>query len=80
MSNAWTAVWTFLGAHQVIETLLFAQAVNALPMPDATSGKFYRWFFAFFTALPNVFRSASSMGREGQKAPAPKPPEPPPKP
>jgi hypothetical protein len=66
-------IWTFLSAHQVIVTLIFAQAVNSLPMPDSASNPFYRWFFSFVTSLPNLMRSAASMGPHGQKAPAPKP-------
>jgi hypothetical protein len=30
---------------------LFSSAVGAMPMPDASSGKFYRWLFSFLNTL-----------------------------
>ena len=76
MSNTWTVVWTFLAAHQVIETLLFAQAVNAMPMPTNTSTQFYRWIFTFLTSISNAMRASASMGPKGQRAPEPPAPKP----
>ena len=44
--------------------------VGSLQMPDATSGKFYRFFFAFTNALAaNYSRAKASEGPIGQQAP-----------
>lgn len=83
MSN----VWAFLVAHQTSVALIgyyvFAAFVGALPMPDNTSGKFYRFFFAFInTIAANISRSSASIGTQGQQSAKdadpvaiPKPPE-----
>ena len=63
-------IWAFIVAHQVIATLIIVQGILALPMPDATSNAFYRWFFAFASSIPSVLRAGASMGKTGQKAPA----------
>jgi hypothetical protein len=70
MSN----VWAFLVAHQTTATLIgyyvFAAFVGALPMPDNTSGKFYRFFFAFInTIAANISRSSASISTQGQQPP-----------
>jgi hypothetical protein len=45
--------WWTLGAYY-----LFSNAVSSMPMPDATSGKFYGWLFKFFNGLAaNVSRA-----------------------
>lgn len=44
--------------------------VGALPMPDTSSGKFYRFCFAFFNALAaNYARAKASNGAAGNQPP-----------
>jgi len=55
MYHAHPALWT-LGGYYVLSA-----AIGNLPMPDATSGKGYRWFFGFSNALAaNVARAMAS--------------------
>jgi hypothetical protein len=45
-------------------------AVDKLPMPDNTSGKFYRWFFGVANVYAaNYSRTLASTGSAGQQAP-----------
>jgi len=72
MSN----IWAYVMAHQTLFTLgayaVLSSAIGALPMPDNTSGKFYRWFFQFSnTVAANLSRVSASFGTKGQQPPAP---------
>jgi len=44
-------------------------AIGALEMPDATSGKFYRWFFRFANSV------AANYSRSGAAKTAPEAPK-----
>lgn len=69
--------YAWLLAHPVAMTSLTLAAyhvasafVGSLEMPDSSSGKFYRFFFAFTNALAaNYARSKASTGPAGQQAP-----------
>ena len=39
------AIWAFIKAHELAFYYATCVIVGQLPMPDQTSGKFYRWFF-----------------------------------
>lgn len=41
--------------------------VGSLEMPDATSGKFYRFFFAFANRLAANYSRASAAGAQSPK-------------
>lgn len=46
--------------------------VDWLPMPDTSSSKFYRWFFAAANlAAANYSRTKASTGPAGQQPPKP---------
>jgi hypothetical protein len=69
-------IWAYVVAHQTLFTLgaymILSSAVGSLPMPDNTSGKFYRWFFQFSnTVAANLSRVSASFGTKGQQPPAP---------
>jgi len=58
-------IWQYVLAHQTLVSLggyyLFSAAVGSLPMPDATSHKFYRWFFQFSNTISaNISRAWAS--------------------
>lgn len=58
-------VMTYISAHSTLFSLgayyVLSAGVGSLPMPDATSGKFYRWFFAFSNTLgANIARVYAS--------------------
>ena len=58
-------MWSFISAHPTTFILLSyyvaSAAIGALPMPDATDSKFYRWFFQFAnTVSANVTRAYAS--------------------
>lgn len=52
---------------------VLSAAIGSLPMPDATSGKGYRWFFGFANTLAaNVTRAlASRLPKDAQVPQAP---------
>ena len=67
-------IWQFIVAHQTVVTMVsyyvFAAFVGALPMPDNTSGKFYKFFFAFInTIAANISRTSASLGTQAQQPP-----------
>ncbi len=69
-------IWAFIVAHQTLFTLgayaVLSAAIGSLPMPDNTSGKFYRWFFQFSnTVAANLSRVSASFGTKAQQPPAP---------
>jgi hypothetical protein len=51
--SAYVTEW--IRAHpataSMVSYYLFSSAVGAMPMPDASSSKFYRWLFSFLNAL-----------------------------
>lgn len=52
---------------------VFSAFVGALPMPDTTSGKFYRFFFAFCNGLAaNLSRAAVAIKVPGAAVQTPK--------
>jgi hypothetical protein len=58
-------MWSFITTHSTIFTLgtyyVLSAAVGAMPMPDPTDSKFYRWFFQFAnTVSANVTRAYAS--------------------
>ena len=58
-------IGSYLSQHQTLFAVggyyLFSAAVGALPMPDATSHKFYRWLFQFSNTLSaNIARAWAS--------------------
>jgi len=69
-----TSLITFLKLHPTTVTLavyyVTSAAVGSLPMPDASSHKFYRWFFQFANTLAaNVTRAyASKLPAQIQEA------------
>jgi hypothetical protein len=70
-----SAIWAYIIAHQTLFTLavymVFSAATGAMPMPDNTSGKFYRWFFQFMNSLAaNISRAKASFGTMSQQPPA----------
>jgi hypothetical protein len=76
-----STIWAYIVAHQTLFSLaayaVLSAAVGSLPMPDNTSGKFYRWFFQFSnTIAANLSRVSASFGTKGQQPPA-SPVEPP---
>lgn len=63
-------MWDFIVAHPTSFVLglyyVTSAGIGALPMPDATDSKFYRWFFQFSNTLSaNVTRAYAA------KLPAP---------
>jgi len=45
-------------------------AIDTLPMPDSSSGKFYRWFFGIANVVAaNYSRTKASTGAAGQQPP-----------
>ena len=44
-------IYAFVLAHQLFSYYVLAVAIGNLPAPDATSGKFYRWFYGFVQAI-----------------------------
>ena len=72
------SIWAFLVAHQTASTLtafwILSAAIGSLQMPDATSGKFYKWFFSFSNAIAaNVSRVVASFQKGAADATPPKP-------
>ena len=60
-----TQLFSYISAHPTMFSLIayyvMCAAVGSLDMPDATSGKFYRWFFKFSNAFAaNINRLAAS--------------------
>lgn len=42
---------------------VYSAAVQAMPRPDANSGKFYRWFYSFLQSMAaNIDRLAEMKG------------------
>jgi hypothetical protein len=57
-------------AYAGIASHVLAAAIDTLPMPDSTSGKFYRWFFGFANVIvANYSRTKASTGPIGQLPP-----------
>jgi len=71
-----TAIWNFIMAHQTTASLvayyIFGAAVGALPMPDTSSGKFYRFFFSFCNTIAANISRVSAVPSKTDAAP-PKP-------
>ena len=65
-----TQLFSYISAHSTLFSLLgyyiLSAGVGSLPMPDTTSGKFYRWFFQFSNTLgANISRVyASKLPKE----------------
>jgi hypothetical protein len=72
-----STVWTFIVQHQTTVTLvgyyIFSAFVGALPMPDNTSGKLYKFFFAFINTIAANISRVSAAGQAAQQPPAAKP-------
>lgn len=49
------SIWLFLVAHKtgviLVGYYILSAFIGSLPMPDASSGKFYKWFFSFANTL-----------------------------
>jgi len=69
-----TQLLSYISAHQTLFALagyyVLSAGVGSLPMPDASSGKFYRWFFQFSNTLgANITRAyASKLPKESPPA------------
>jgi hypothetical protein len=63
MAHPWILASVTTGSYHVASAF-----VGSLEMPDATSGKFYRFFFAFANRLAaNYARASASNGPAGEK-------------
>lgn len=64
---ATVAIWAFLIAHKLLIYYALSVMIGELPMPDATSGKFYRWFFGVANAFAaNLRRGTIGVRKLGR--------------
>ena len=76
--TGWAAIWDIIIAHQTIAALIVAwlgsNVVSALPSPDQTSGKFYKFFFTLMHGLsgsfPRVFPTLRVFNDPTQSSPS----------
>jgi hypothetical protein len=74
MNEALTAIeqW-FTVDRTLMLAYIFAAATQALPDPDATSGKLYRFLFGFLHTLAGNIALVRKQLRNGKPAEPPKP-------
>lgn len=61
-----------MSAFSVLAYHVGSAFVGSLPMPDTSSGTFYRFFFTFTNALAaNYSRAKASNGAAGNQPPKP---------